>query len=74
MVKVKTIMEVEAPTIKVDEEKRTVTGLRCNYCWGNGWFWNTDEHGDDFKDPCPMCGGSGKVNAEITIKWKPWKK
>ena len=74
MVKVKTIMEVEAPTIKVDAEKKIVEGLRCNYCWGNGWFWNTDEYGEDFKDPCPMCGGSGKVNAEITIKWKPWKK
>ena len=74
MVKVKTIMEVEAPTIKVDDEKRTVEGLRCNYCWGNGWFWNTDEYGEDFKDPCPMCGGLGKLNAEITIKWKPWKK
>ena len=74
MVKVKTIMEVEAPTIKVDDEKRTVEGLRCNYCWGNGWFWGTDEWGDDVKSACPMCGGSGKVNAEITIKWKPWKK
>ena len=36
MVKVKTIMEVEAPTIKVDDEKRTVEGLRCTTAGATG--------------------------------------
>lgn len=71
---IKTILELQSPRVKLSVEKKAVEGLKCNYCQGNGWFWGRDEHGQDVKDPCPMCGGSGKVNAEITIKWKPWKR
>lgn len=74
MTSVKTMLELRSPKLKRKEETTTVEGLKCNYCEGNGWFWGTDELGEDTKVPCPMCQGSGKLNAEITIRWKPWEK
>lgn len=45
-------------------------GHRCNYCQGNGWFWGRDDAYEEVKVPCPMCGGSGEVDAVVTVEWK----
>lgn len=67
------MIRVEAPRMLLDHEKMTVKGLSCGYCHGNGYFWGMDDMGQSVKDPCRICKGSGKVNAEITINYKPFK-
>jgi DnaJ-class molecular chaperone len=49
------------------------TGHLCGYCQGNGWFWGKDDPVGTVKEPCPMCGGSGELDAVITVNWKPSK-
>lgn len=45
---------------------------KCSYCHGNGWFWG-EEQRERVKIDCPVCKGSGKLDAVITIEWKPSK-
>ncbi len=44
---------------------------KCCYCQGNGWFWGRDDVGENIKEPCPICKGSGMLRAIVTIKWGP---
>lgn len=67
------MIRVQPPHMKINKEHLTLTGLRCGYCYGNGYFWGEDEHGQPVKEPCPMCHGSKKVDAEVTIEYKPFK-
>lgn len=48
-------------------------GHPCDYCCGEGFF-REEEHGEPVKTDCPVCRGSGKLDAAITIEWKPSKK
>ena len=42
---------------------------------GNGWFWGTEEGSrEDVHVSCPVCGGSGELDAIITVDWKPSSK
>lgn len=47
----------------------TSSGHTCVYCHGNGFFWS-EELWERVKIPCPVCSGSGKLDAVITIEWK----
>jgi len=47
-------------------------GHKCSYCHGNGWFWG-EERRESVKVDCPVCKGSGKLDAVITIEWNPSK-
>lgn len=75
MSRVKRNVELEHPSYmrKPGKELLVSAGHRCNYCQGNGWFWGTGDSRESVKVPCPMCGGSGEVDAVITIEWKPIK-
>lgn len=44
-------------------------GHVCGYCQGSGRFWETDEEGDDIQKDCPVCKGSGKLDAVVTVEW-----
>lgn len=55
------------------KESISTTGHRCSYCGGNGWFWKEDNIGESMKEDCPVCKGSGKLDAVITIEWKASK-
>lgn len=47
-------------------------GHVCSHCHGNGWFWSVpDGEKDSVKEPCPICCGSGRLDAVITIEWIP---
>ena len=48
-------------------------GHKCGYCQGNGWFWG-EEHHESVKVNCPVCGGSGQLDAIVTVDWKPTRK
>ena len=45
-------------------------GHRCPYCQGNGYLWQEDEWQERYKKECPICKGSGRLDAMITIEWK----
>ncbi len=47
-------------------------GHLCGYCRGNGFFWDEQQR-DRVKKDCPVCNGRGKLDAVITIEWKPSK-
>lgn len=55
------------------EETFASTGHRCGYCHGTGFFWGAEGR-EPVKTDCPVCRGSGKLDAVITIGWKPSKK
>lgn len=55
---------------KPGKELLVSAGHVCSYCQGNGWFWGKDDAGEEVKIPCPMCGGSGEVDAVVTVEWK----
>lgn len=72
----KQVREVELvpPSRHQNKEMIVSKGHNCGYCQGNGWFWGRDEFGDSIKNPCPICEGSGMVDALVTIEWKPSRK
>ena len=45
-------------------------GHSCPYCQGNGFHWQEDEYQERHKKECPICKGSGRLNAVVTIEWK----
>ena len=45
-------------------------GHRCPYCQGNGYHWQEDEWQERYKQECPICKGSGRLDAVITVEWK----
>ena len=53
------------------QESISSPGHRCSYCHGNGYFW--EDGIESVKKPCPVCNGSGRLDAVITIEWKPSK-
>ena len=75
------MIELSAP--KVFREHRpehfAVKGFTCPECNGNGWCWR-EEINDPLARPdgwlkvdCPVCGGTGEVDAEVTVNWKKQK-
>lgn len=42
----------------------------CNRCQGNGFFLSHNSYNEPVKEPCSMCGGSGVLDAVVTIEWK----
>ena len=49
------------------------TGHRCSYCNGSGGFWGENHRGEATRKKCPLCEGSGMLDAVITIEWKARK-
>ena len=44
----------------------------CSYCNGRGYFTPIQVGHDEYEDnPCPVCGGTGRLKAEVTIHWAP---
>ena len=56
------------PVYGSKEERIESRGYTCEYCHGQGGFLKDSEG-----KICPVCEGSGKMDAEVTIKWKPRK-
>lgn len=63
-------IELRPPSVKTTEERIVSKGHNCEYCHGNGYFVGCNYKGQSEKEFCPICGGSGKVDAVVTIKWK----
>ena len=71
MSKVKRVLEIQHPKYGHPKELLTSPGHVCSYCHGKGFF--SSLHGEK-ETICPVCGGSGQVDAIITVEWKASKK
>lgn len=59
-----------------NRENFVSTGHKCGYCKGNGWFSGERKRAAARTCMCPrpVCGGSGELDAIITVDWKPSSK
>ena len=46
-------------------------GHMCTFCHGNGSFCSEMGHDDEEKKVCPVCNGSGILDAAIRVEWSP---
>ncbi len=63
------------PLYQSKDERIESRNHECGYCHGTGGFWGerNSPSESEWKE-CPVCEGCGKMDAEVTIKWKPNKK
>lgn len=61
------IIEVEPPRWTTETEKKEFHNFTCPNCNGGGGF--VDEL--DKYTSCGRCDGTGKIMAEVIIKWRP---
>ena len=66
-----------AGVVRLNQECKTVAKEQvvsenhfCNKCQGNGYFWTHNSYNEPVKEPCSMCGGTGVLDAVVTIEWK----
>ena len=45
-------------------------GHTCPYCQGNGYHWQENGWQERYKQECPICKGSGRIDAVVTIEWR----
>ncbi len=62
------------PLYKAKAERIDSRNHVCSYCHGAGGFWG-EKNGPKESEwkKCPVCEGCGKMDAEVTIEWKPNK-
>lgn len=46
-------------------------GHSCPYCQGAGFLWQEDDREERYRKECPVCGGGGRLDAVVTVEWKP---
>lgn len=74
MSKLNHILVVEPPKFLTTSKGEVFTkkGFLCTYCNGNGSFRGKQISHDDYKvNPCPVCKGTGKLQAKIVVGWSP---
>ncbi len=75
MSKLKTILEItpsEFMNKAKDGEVFISKDHDCLHCFGRGYFTPKQVGPDEFKENlCPVCLGSGKLDAKIVIGWSP---
>ena len=55
----------------MSKEKRTIEITPvCTYCQGNGYHWQENCYRERYKQGCPICKGSGRLDAAVVIEWK----
>jgi len=66
-----------AGVVRLNQDRKTVAKEQvvsqnhfCNRCQGNGFFWSHNSYNEPVKEPCSMCGGTGVLDAVVTIEWK----
>ena len=78
------MIELSAPAVlrEARPERFTVSGFTCPECNGNGWGWREADPREDTREmdgdrwakvTCPTCGGTGELDAEVTVNWKKQK-
>ena len=67
-------LELRPPKGNSVKEQLKSLGHVCRYCSGMGYFQPCWYHRNEEPTPCPVCDGTGMVDAIVTIEWKPSKK
>jgi hypothetical protein len=69
------ILKLIPPQYGNDVEKTECDGFACPHCNGNGWIkdWGAKRDEPVVID-CDRCGGSGKLKAEVVVKWSAEEK
>jgi hypothetical protein len=65
----KQIIELRAPEYGATVERETVTGFICPKCSGRGYLIDYGVK-ESRNVTCPGCGGSGRLQARVTIEWE----
>ncbi len=71
MTRVKRVVELTPPEWNEREQHLESKDMECGYCHGQGEFVYEERWGTDVLKICPICQGRGRVDAEITVRWKP---
>ena len=74
MSKLKHFIELKAPETNKEKvgEVFTVGGLTCGHCDGQKYFLPTEIGHNKFEEnPCPVCKGTGKMQAKVVVGWLP---
>lgn len=74
MSKITRTVELKPPKGNMVKELLTNPGHVCGYCHGRGYFGHSWCHRDEEPTTCPVCDGTGQVDAIVTIEWKSSKK
>ncbi len=61
-------IELSAPA-RTGSEKFVSRVQPCGYCGGAGSF--TGDNSEGLREQCPDCGGSGRVQAVVSVTWVP---
>lgn len=69
MSELKHIISIEPPAYEQIREQFTLRNYICPKCDGKGGFQETESHNHDRFIECDYCEGTGKVKAEVMIKW-----
>jgi DnaJ-class molecular chaperone len=74
MSEIEEIIRISPPAYIKNSESETMhalTGFRCPACKGSGAFLPQQVGRDEYEDViCEACGGTGRLKAEITIRWR----
>lgn len=76
MSRIRAKVELEPPFRMNRGKNREVmvsAGHKCGYCQGNGWTWKAGAHppGEAEREECPVCDGTGQLDAVVTVDWRP---
>ena len=66
----KHIIEVTPPKYEQVHERMEFRNYTCPVCNGRGGFTEEVGHDQYQTKTCDYCEGTGKVMAEVTIKWR----
>jgi DnaJ-class molecular chaperone len=65
------LIEICGPENELPDAGETTTlQVGCNRCHGHGEVLQIDDAGSRSFTPCPICGGSGKLKAIVTVKFE----
>lgn len=65
------IINVTPPDYQRIREKMTFRNYVCPVCNGQGSFSEQTGHNEWKTELCDYCDGTGKVKADVEIKWRP---
>ena len=65
----KHIIEITPPKYQEISERKIFSGYECPVCGGRGGFSEQVGHDEYKTTTCDYCDGTGRVKAELVIKW-----
>jgi len=64
-------VDIVPPEYGDETEKMMFSNYTCPVCHGSKQFLDQTGRDEFKKTTCPYCDGTGKVKAEIIVKWSP---